>query len=52
MAKMCPKCSGNIDADGVEEDSANESLCIHEKIGISVVGLVAVVGGLMAGGII
>lgn len=50
MAKMCPKCSGgHDDLDNYEED---EGLCIHEKIGVTLVGAVVIVGGLLATGVV
>lgn len=50
MAKMCPKCSGgNEDIDDYKEEGG---LCIHEKIGLTGLSAVVVVGGLLFAGVI
>lgn len=48
MAKICPKCSA--DTETLEEET--QKFCIHEKIGITLVGATVVVIGLLGAGII
>jgi hypothetical protein len=50
MAKMCPKCSGG--GHELDEPEKDEGLCIHEKIGITLVGTTVVVAGLLGTGAI
>lgn len=45
MAKICPRCTA--DTEPLEEETV-QNLCIHEKIGITAVGILALAGIIMA----
>ncbi|MFB6214134.1 MAG: hypothetical protein ABEJ07_06260 [Candidatus Nanohaloarchaea archaeon] len=48
MAKICPKCSA--DTEPLEEET--QRFCIHEKIGITLIGAAVIVAGLIGTGVI